>query len=131
MRQIVGLGMALALGLAMTAPTLAEPGSVVGNWVVGKDSAYAGSFCGADGKAFCLTVTRLSGGMDTPKNRLYLGANIIDKAKPSGNQRWKGKLNLFGQTADTTISLKNENTLLLHGCVYVVICKDMELARAD
>ncbi len=131
MRQVLGLGAALVLGATMAVPAAAEPGSVVGNWVVGKDSAYAGSFCGTDGKAFCLTVTRLSGGMDTPDNRPYLGVNIIDRAKPAGNGRWKGKLNLFGQSADTTVSLKNENTLLLHGCVYMVICKDLELVRAD
>ena len=131
MRQILGFGAALVLGAAITAPALAEAGSVIGTWVVGEDSAYAGSFCGNDGKAFCLTVTRLSGGMDTPDNRPYLGVNIIDKAKPAGNGRWKGKLNLFGQSADTTVSLKNENTLLLHGCVYMVICKDLELVRAD
>lgn len=126
---IFGAVMALFAGLA--GPVVAAEATVEGTWLVGKDSAYQGSFCGKDNKAFCLTVKRLSGGMDTPKNRPYLGVNIIDKAKASGKNRWRGNLNLFGQTADTTVSLKNANTLLLHGCVYFVVCKELELERGN
>ena len=131
MKQFWNMGIALALGAALIGPAAAEGATVAGVWEVGADSAYEGSFCGKDGKAFCLTVTRLSGGMDTAKNRPYLGRNIIDKAKPSGKGHWRGQLNLFGQSADATVSLKNDSTLLLHGCVYFVVCKDLELKRAE
>ena len=129
MKQFWKMGVALALGASMIGPAMAA--GPEGIWQFGKESNYQGSFCGKDGKSFCLTVNSLWGGMDTAANRAYMGRNIIDRAKPAGQNRWKGKLDMFGQRADATVILKNDNTLVLHGCMYIVACKDLELNRTE
>ena len=122
---------ALALATAMASPALAAEATVEGLWQPEDGlSDYQVSYCGADGTRFCLKVVALRGKADKEKNRPYVGTNIVDGAKASGVNRWKGKLNLFGQTADATFTLKSANVLVMDGCAYFVVCDTIVLSRA-
>ena len=115
--------------LSMVAPTTAQDNTVVGVWQPDKDSDYTASMCGAKGDRFCLTVSELRGGMRKPENLKYLGKNLINEAKQSGDNTWRGKIDFFGVSGDTTVTLKNANTLHLKACAYFVVCKEITLKR--
>lgn len=121
---------ALALVAGLSAPALAVDTSVVGVWQPdNKESDYQATLCGDDQQHLCLQLVALRAGADKPKNRPYLGKNIVEGAKPKGDSSWKGQLNLFGQTADATFTLKGPNVLEMSGCAYLVVCKTITLNR--
>ena len=51
------------------------------------------------------------------------------ESKPKGDKSWQGQLNLFGQTADATFTLKGPDVLEMSGCAYLVVCKTIKLNR--
>jgi uncharacterized protein (DUF2147 family) len=123
--------LALAMSAAMVAPSFAETADVEGLWRPDKYSDYEMRMCGKDNLQLCIKVVALRGKMDTKKNRPYLNTYLIDKAKPVGTGRWKGKLSVFGQTGDATLTLKNANTMHVKVCTWVVVCYEIELARVE
>ena len=56
---------------------------------------------------------------------------MSDVDKPSGAGRWKGKLSLFGQTGDATLTLKGTNTMNVKACAYIVVCREITLTRVQ
>ncbi|MDB5541511.1 MAG: hypothetical protein JWQ89_3238 [Devosia sp.] len=131
MNSFFKVGLALAMVAGMAAPSLAQSVDVTGMWRPDKNSDYDVSMCGKDNAQLCIKVVALRGNMDTDKNRPYLGTYLIDKAKPSGAGRWKGKLTLFGQTGDATLTLRGENTIHVKACAYIVVCREIELTRVQ
>ena len=129
MNRLAKFSAAALVALSMVAPALAQDNAVVGVWQPDKNSDYTASLCGPDNDRFCLTVTELRGNMRKPENLKYLGKDLISQAKQSGKNRWKGKIDLFGISGDTTITLKNANTLHLKACAYLVVCKEITLKR--
>lgn len=129
MNRIAKFSTAALVALAMVAPAMAQDSAVVGVWQPDKDSDYTASMCGPNNDRFCLTVTELRGGMRKPENLKYLGKNLVNQAKASGKNRWKGKIDFFGVSGDTTITLQNADTLHLKACAYVVVCKEITLKR--
>ena len=121
---------ALALVAGLSAPAWAVDTSVVGTWQPdNKESDYQATLCGDDQQRLCLQLVALRAGADKPKNRPYLGKNIVEGAKPKGDKSWQGQLNLFGQTADATFTLKGPDVLEMSGCAYLVVCKTIKLNR--
>jgi uncharacterized protein (DUF2147 family) len=129
MNRLVTFATAALTALSMGAPVLAQDNTVVGTWQPDKNSDYAVSLCGDKGDRLCLTVTDLRGSMRKPENLKYLGKTLINGAKPSGKNTWKGKIDFFGVSGDTTVTLKNADTLHLKACAYVVVCKEITLKR--
>jgi len=129
MNRLVTFATAALTALSMGAPVLAQDNAALGVWQPDKDSDYTVSNCGAKGDRFCLTVTELRGGMRKPENLKYLGKNLINEARASGKNTWKGKIDFFGVSGDATVTLKNANTLNLKACAYVVVCKEITLKR--
>jgi uncharacterized protein (DUF2147 family) len=129
MNRLVKFSAAALMALGVATPAMAQDATVKGVWVPDANSDYEASLCGSSGDRLCLTVLELRGKMRKPENLEYLGKTIINEAKPSGSNVWKGKLNLFGVTGDTTITLRNANTLHLKACAYVVVCKEITLKR--
>ena len=121
--------MAALTALSMGAPALAQDPTVVGVWQPDENSNYTVSMCGAKGDRLCFTVTELRGGMRKPENLKFLGKNLLNEAKQSGKNSWKGKINYFGISGDATVTLKDANTLHLKACAYVVVCKEITLTR--
>lgn len=120
---------AALVALSMVAPALAQDNSVIGVWQPDKDSDYTASLCGPNNDLFCLKVTELRGGMRKPENLKYLGKYLMEGAKPSGKNVWKGKIDVMGVKGDATITLKSADTLHLRACAYFVVCKEITLKR--
>jgi uncharacterized protein (DUF2147 family) len=130
MKQLVRGMLALAMSAAMVVPSLAETVDVTGLWRPDKNSDYEMSMCGEDNSRLCIKVVALRGKMDSKKNRPYLNTYLIDKAKPTNRDgQWTGKLSVFGQTGDATLTLKNANTMHVKACTWLVICYEIELSR--
>ena len=129
MNRLGKFSVAALVALFLTTPAMAQDNPVVGVWQPDKDSDYTASMCGPKGDRFCLTVTELRGGMRKPENLRYLGKNLINEARQSGKNSWKGKIDFFGVNGDTTVTLRNADTLHLKACAYVVVCREITLKR--
>lgn len=129
MNRLVKFSMAALSALSMVAPAVAQDNPVVGVWQPATDSDYTASMCGPKGDRFCLKVTGLRDAMRKPEYLKYLNTNLIDQAKPAGKNVWKGKIDYFGISGDTTVTLKDANTLHLKACAYFVVCKEITLHR--
>lgn len=116
----------LAFGLVAALPVMASP---VGVWEIeSRDSRYNVTFCG-DGTQLCAELIWLGRGADNAKNMPYLNTLLIDRASQSRSGQWKGKLHLFGQMADGTISHVSADQITLRGCVAVILCKTYQMYR--
>jgi uncharacterized protein (DUF2147 family) len=124
-------GLALAMAGTMAAPNVAQGMDLAGKWRPDKNSDFEMSLCGKDNAHLCIKVVALRGKMDSDKNRPYLNTFLIDRAKPSGQGRWKGKLSLFGQHGDATLTLTSANTMDVKACAYIVVCYDIRLTRVQ
>ena len=131
MKRFTRAVLALAMGAAMAAPSLAQDIDVTGMWQPDKNSDYEMSLCGKDNTALCIKLVGLRGKMDSDKNRPYLNTLLVDGAKAIGKGRWKGKLSLFGQTGDATMTLLSANSMNVKACAYIVVCKEYAFSLAQ
>ncbi len=122
----------LALMGGLAAPVAAQDVTIEGVWRT-KDglSDYQVAFCGADGTRLCVSLIALRGKADKEKNRPYIGKTIINEAKASGTNRWRGQLKLYGQSADATMAMLTPTTAELSGCAYFVVCDEFDLVRVE
>ncbi len=128
MFKLSRLVLASTLAFASVVPAMASP---VGLWEIeSRDSRYDVTFCG-DGTQLCAELVWLGRGADNPTNMPYLNTLLIDRAKPTRPGEWKGKLHLFGQTADGTISQVGPDRITLRGCVALILCKTYQMHRYD
>ena len=124
---VLRTGLALGMAMVLVAPVMAA--SPEGIWEIEmRDSRYQVEYCG-DGTALCGTLIWLGKGADSEKNRPYLNTLMIDHAKPSGPDRWKGELHIYGQTASGTITQVSDDEIKLEGCALLVVCKSYRLYR--
>lgn len=126
MTALPRLALAAFVSLAAIIPATASP---VGIWEIEmRDSRYDVQLCG-DGTQLCAELIWLGNGADSPENLPYLNTMLIDHARQSKPGQWKGKLHIYGQTADGTISQVSEDQITLKGCVAFVICKTYQMYR--
>lgn len=134
-------GKALAIAGMIVAGVMAGPasaddaamaGRIAGQWQM-KDgySDYEVTMCGPDGTSVCVKAVALRGKADTPKNRPYLNQYIVSEAKQTGANTWKGKLRLYGQTADGTILMSDDDHVTIKGCFLLLICDEFKLKRLN
>lgn len=121
--------LALVLAVGMSGASLAQSLDPTGVWVAERNSDYSVSLCGADNRALCLELVALRRGMDNKRNRPYLNTLIVDRAKPDGANRWKGKMSIGGQTGDANIVMRGDNDLRIKVCAMLVVCEEYELTR--
>lgn len=120
------LALIAAIGLTNILPAMASP---EGTWEIeSRDSRYAVSLCG-DGTQLCAELIWLGNGADNEQNMPYLNTLLIDRASPTKPGEWQGKLHLFGQTADGTITQVSPDQITLRGCVALVLCKSYQMYR--
>ena len=120
----------LSLGaLAMLVqPVLAA--SPAGTWEIEmRDSRYRVELCGPEARQLCGTLIWLGNGADNAENLPYLNTMMIDHARPTGPNVWKGDLHIYGQKASGTITQLGDDQILLRGCVMFVLCKSYRLYR--
>lgn len=132
MKTILKTLAVLMLGAGLAGPAVAEDPGIAGIWQM-KDgySDYLVEMCGADRTDLCVKPVALRGKADNEKNRAHLNSYIVKDAKQIGANRWKGKLELWGQSADGTLVLRDANFLTISGCFYLVVCNQFELNRIN
>lgn len=116
----------LALLLAMPAAQAAGP---VGVWEIDmRDSRYRVELCG-DGTQLCGTLIWLGNGADSPENLPYLNTLLIDHARQTGPNQWRGDLHIYGQAAAGTITQVGDDQITMRGCAFAIICKTYQMFR--
>ncbi len=126
MKQFARLATIAAFALASALPALASP---VGIWEIEmRDSRYDVQLCG-DGTQLCAKLIWLGNGADNAENMPYLNTYLIDHARQSRANQWKGDLHIYGQTAGGTITQVSENQITLKGCVAFIVCKTYQMYR--
>jgi hypothetical protein len=132
---MIRIGRVLAAGAAsllLGSVALAQDaGSPEGVWTTKKgESRYQFFYCG-DGAALCVKLIYLSekAQQDKPETVPYINTLQVDRAKPDGNARWKGKIVLPGHTFDGSIEMTGADDVLIKGCEFLVLCADIKLKR--
>ena len=117
----------LALGLA-AAPALAKDFDPTGRWQSDTgESRYDVSLCG-DGRELCAKAVWLRADAATPENNKYLGTYLLNRARHTGANEWRGTVNYLGHSFGGKIILTNSRTIALEGCV-LVFCKTFHLIK--
>jgi uncharacterized protein (DUF2147 family) len=128
LREITALG---AVALMSFAPVAARADSVLGVYqTTDRKMDYELSLCGKDEKALCVKLTGIRDTADIPRTRAYLHKYVVDRAKPAGTNRWKGKMNIAGYDLSGSLTLKPGVNFVMSGCAYVVVCDDFTLIPA-
>lgn len=111
----------LAVPAAMASPA--------GIWEIEmRDSRYRVELCG-DGTELCATLIWLGNSADNAENLPYLNTLLIDHARPTGPNQWKGDLHIFGQSGTGTITQVGADQITLRGCAFVVVCRTYQMYR--
>lgn len=93
-----------------------------------RDSRYNVTMCG-DGNALCAELIWLGNGADNAENLPYLNTLLIDHARQTRPNQWKGELNIYGQKASGTITQTSPDQITIKGCVAFVLCKSYRMYR--
>lgn len=128
LRSIMAAGAALMIGLT---PMAAYADKSLGTFqTTDRKMDYQATMCGNNGTQLCIKLTAIRGSADIPRTRKWLGKLVVDHAKPAGNKKWKGTIQISGYTVTGTIQLRN-NSIILHGCTLGgMLCDDFKLVRA-
>jgi len=117
---------AFAFAALVATPALASPAGV---WEIEmRDSRYEVTMCG-DGTQLCAELIWLGNGADSPENLPYMNTLLIDHARQTRPNQWKGELSIYGQKASGTITMVSADQITLKGCVALVICKSYKMYR--
>ena len=117
---------AAAFALFLAAPASAGS-SPVGTWQTAKgDARYQVAMC-EDGKSLCAKLTWLRSDKRTPKNLKYLNKWVV-KARPAGDNTWKGTVNIHGDNASGKLTMVNASTMKVEGCK-AVFCKSLQFRK--
>src|SRR5690606_9810885 len=82
--------LAMTAGLCAPVPALAQDLTPVGTWQTeGGESRYRVSLCG-DGTALCAMLTWLRDDARTPENLALLNKMVVQGAKPTAENKWRG-----------------------------------------
>jgi hypothetical protein len=129
LRSLVMAGAALLMTLAPNA------GFAGDDWLgvyqtTDRKMDYELTLCGKDHEQLCVRLVGIRGSADIPRTRAFLGKYVVDRAKPAGKNRWKGKMEVAGYTVTGTLRLRPGKSFVLHGCTMVVMCDDFRLIPA-
>ena len=61
--------------------------------------------------------------------RLVLNQPMMERVAQVKPNQWRGKMTLFGTSAEGTITQVSEDQLTLKGCVLFVVCKTYQMYR--
>ncbi len=126
MTRLARMALGLALCLGAVVPASASP---VGMWEIEmRDSRYDVTLCG-DGTQLCAELVWLGNGADNAENLPYLNTLLIDHARQTRANQWKGELHIYGQRAAGTITQVSADQITLKGCVAFIVCKTYQMYR--
>ena len=87
--------------------------------------------CGKGDKELCVTLTAARDSAATWQVTPWIGKLVIDKAKPAGNNVWKGTMQFGEYALSGKMTLKPGASFKVSGGTYVVICNDINLIAAQ
>ena len=91
---------------------------------------YQLDLCGDTSKNLCVTLLAARGTAATGNVKPYIGKQVVSNAKPSGNNKWKGKMRIGQYELNGSLTLSPGKKFVMSGCVYVVVCEDFTLIPA-
>lgn len=118
----------LALSVALTmsmSPVLAKNLGVFQNDDRNMDFQF--STCGEGNKELCAKLVAVRGHAKTSKTTPYVGKYVMKNAKPTGENTWQGTIVFREYELGGRIRLDPGKSVVLTGCVYIVVCDDLTL----
>lgn len=88
------------------------------------------STCGSGDKDLCVTLLKARGSAATWQVKPYIGKLVVNKAKPSGKNAWKGTMRFGQYELNGNMTLRPGKSFKVSGCAYIVICEDINLIPA-
>lgn len=86
--------------------------------------------CGS-GEELCVTLTGARGDAATEKIVPFIGKVILDQAKLVGENTWQGRIRYGDYDLYGTVSLKPGQSLIVQGCVFLILCDGITLIPAN
>jgi uncharacterized protein (DUF2147 family) len=121
---IVGV---VAMVVGSVVPALAAPPS--GVWELEtRDTRIQLDSCG-DGTQLCGALVWLSDADYNERYKPLLNKPMMERVTQVSPNQWRGKMRLFGHSAQGTITQVNNDQLTLEGCILLVVCKTYQLYR--
>lgn len=119
---------AAALVLLTAAPAFAQDLTPVGTWqTTTGESRYSVSYCG-DGTALCAKLIWLRKDAQTPENLALLNKHVVQGARPTAANKWRGTVKYDGQTVSGSVTLVSRNKMSLRGC-QLIACQNVDFVR--
>lgn len=100
---------------------LAQEVDLSGVWEADNgESRYTLELCGT-GTQLCALLTWIREDVQNDKNRAYINKLVVDKARLSGRTppKWRGKINIYGNVVDGSVTLVNKDRFVVRGCVFI------------
>ena len=127
MRLLVSIIAVAALALGAAGPALAA--SPDGVWELEtRDTRIQLNVCG-DGQQLCGSLVWLSGADYNERYKPLLNKPMMERVTQTAPNEWRGKMRLFGMSAQGTITQVSEDQLTLKGCVLIMACKTYQMYR--
>lgn len=113
--------------LVFASPSLAGDLTPIGEWqTTSGESRYEISQCGNGN--LCAKLIWLRSDARTEENLQYLNKNIVDGARRTGANRWKGDVQYGGDVFGGSMTLVSPEKLKLKGCK-AIFCQSVEFVR--
>jgi hypothetical protein len=87
--------------------------------------------CGSGDRELCVTLTAARGTAATWQVTPYIGKLVINRAKPTGSNAWKGKMQFSDYAVSGKMILTPGQSFVVSGCAMIVICEDFNLIAAQ
>ncbi len=127
LRNVVALSAALMMSMS---PVLAAESLGIYQ-TTDRKMDYELNLCGDSGKNLCVTLLAARGSAATGNVKPYIGKQVVTNAKPSGTNKWKGKMRVGQYELNGSLTLSPGKKFVMSGCVYVVVCDDFTLIPAE
>jgi hypothetical protein len=121
------IALAAALMMSMS-PTLAKELGVY--QTSDRKMDFKLTTCGEGSKDLCVRLLAARGTAKTWQTRPYIGKLVINKAKPAGENSWRGTMRFGQYDLNGSMNLRPGKDFVVAGCVYFVICEDITLIPA-
>lgn len=87
------------------------------------------STCGS-GTDLCVKLLAARGSAATYQVRPYIGKLVVNKAKSTGENSWRGTFQQGDIKASGRMKLSPGKSFVISGCAYIVLCEDFTLIPA-
>ena len=119
---------AAVLACFVSVPAFAQDLTPEGTWqTTTGESRYSVSYCG-DGTELCAKLIWLRKDARTPENLALLNQHVVQGARATAANKWRGTVKYDGHTVSGSVTLVNEDKLSLSGC-QLIACQKVDFVR--